>query len=191
MVKEFEFQETEIPGLVKICPFYADDIRGSLTKSFSEEIFRSHGREYTLSEELIMRNRAGVIRGLHFQRVKQPLKLVQCLTGQVWEVVVDLRRESPAFKKWLSFDLKSDENVELLIPGGCAAGYLALEASAVICKCSEKFYPEYDSGIRWNDAELDIAWPLEAVGGMEKIILSEKDQNLQSFREFMETYGGL
>lgn len=148
MGKEFEFQETEIPGLLKICPFYVDDMRGSLTKAFSEEVFRSHGYEYTLSEELIMRNRAGVVRGLHFQRVKQPVKLMQCLSGHVWDVVLDLRRESPTFKKWLSFNLKSEENVELLIPGGCATGYLALEDSTVICKCSEKFYPDYDGGIR-------------------------------------------
>lgn len=191
MVRNFEFQETEIPGLAKICPFYADDMRGSLTKSYSEEVFRSRGYEYAVSEEVIIWNRAGVLRGLHFQRVKQPVKLVQCLSGHVWDVVVDLRPDSPSFKKWLSFHLDGEEGAELLIPSGCATGYLAFEDSAVICRYSEKFYPEYDGGIRWDDPELGVEWPLEAVGGLEKVILSDKDRNLQSFRAFVEAYGGL
>jgi len=191
MVRKFDFQTTEIPGLIKITPFLADDDRGCLVKAYSDEIFKENGCRYDMAEELILKSYPGVIRGLHFQRVKQPVKLVQCVSGHVCDVVVDLKRKSPTFKKWLWFDLDARENTELLIPGWCATGYLTLEASTIICKCSERFYPEYDSGIRWDDSELNIKWPLELIGGLENVVLSERDQKLQSFREFIEAYGGL
>lgn len=187
MVNNFDFCETEIFGLIKIIPFCFEDTRGKLIKNFSREVFKTSGCQCDLSEELIIeKNRPGVIRGLHVQRVKQADKLVCCISGHIWTVVVDLRKNSPSFKKWLSFDLKAREDMELFIPGGCAMGYLAVEESSVICTYSEKFYAEYDSGIRWNDPELGIQWPLELVGGREKIILSEKDQKLPSLHNFME-----
>lgn len=191
MIKEYDFQETEIPGLIKIIPFSSSDSRGRLIKAFSQEVFERNGCYYDQSEELVIASKTGVIRGLHCQRVKQPIKLVHCIFGHIWDVVVDLRSNSPSFKKWLCFELKNSGSGELLIPGGCATGFLTMEDSVVICKCSEKFYAEYDCGIRWNDPELGIQWPLELVGGREKIILSDKDQNLPSFRGFMEHYGGL
>lgn len=191
MIKKYDFQKTEIFGLVKITPFSADDNRGQLTKTFSQEVFEESGCHYDQTEELVIKSKIGVIRGLHCQRVKQPVKLVHCISGHIWDVVVDLRNDSPSFKKWLHFNLKSSDSEELLIPGGCATGFLAVEDSIVICKCSEKFYAEYDCGIRWDDSELDIQWPFELVGGRENIILSEKDQNLPSFHEFMKHCGGL
>lgn len=192
VVKKFDFHETEILGLVEITPFCFEDARGKLIKNFSREVFETSICRHDLSEELIIeKSHPGVIRGLHVQRVKQADKLVCCISGHIWTVVVDLRKSSPYFKKWLSFDLKAGEDMELFIPGGCAMGYLAVEESSVICTYSEKFYAEYDCGIRWNDPELGIQWPLELVGGREKIILSDKDQNLPSFRGFMEHYGGL
>ena len=132
----------------------------------------------------------GVIRALHFQRVKQQPKLVRCIYGRVWDVVVDLRKDSPTFQQWLSFELDGKNHKEILVPAGCAHGYLVLEDSVVSYKCSEKFYGEYDDGIFWEDAELSIPWPLELIGGRENIILAEKDKNLQSFTCFMEIHGG-
>ena len=76
------------------------------------------------------------------------------------------------------------------MPAGCAHGYLVLEPSIVSYKCSEKFYGEYDDGIFWDDADIGVAWPLELIGGREKVILAEKDRNLQSFVQFMDAYGG-
>ena len=108
----------------------------------------------------------------------------------MWDVVVDLRKNSPTFKKWLSFELTGDNRKEILIPAGCGHGYLVIEPSIVSYKCSEKFYGEYDDGILWNDPELGVEWPLDRVGGTEQLILAEKDKGLQSFKAFMETYGG-
>jgi dTDP-4-dehydrorhamnose 3,5-epimerase len=101
-----------------------------------------------------------------------------------------LRKNSPTFKEYLGFDLIGEEHNEILVPAGCAHGYLVLEHSIVSYKCSEKFYGEYDDGILWNDKDINVKWPLEKVGGREKVILAEKDKNLQSFNKFIETYGG-
>ena len=133
----------------------------------------------------------GVIRALHFQREKQQPKLVRCIHGHIYDVVVDLRPNSPTFKKGLGFDLIGEKHNEILVPGGCAHGYLVLEESIVSYKCAEKFYGEFDDGIMWNDPDIGIKWGLERIGGEEKLILAEKDKKLQSFGEFMFKYGGL
>lgn len=190
MIQKFEFTETKIPGLLEITAFCAKDERGSLTKDYSKEIFEKNGIRHDLAEVFYTTSAKGVVRALHFQRVKQQPKLVRCIWGHVWDVVVDLRKDSPAFRQWVSFDLRGEEPCELLVPAGCAHGYLVVEDSIVSYKCSEKFYGEYDSGILWNDPDLGVAWPLEMAGGAERVILSEKDRNLQTFAQFIEAEGG-
>lgn len=190
MNQKFAFHETIIPGLIEVTPFNADDIRGCFTKDYSREVFEANGIHHDLAEIFYTTSHKGVIRALHFQRVKQQPKLVRCIWGHVWDVVVDLRKDSPAFKKWLSFDLIGEQHNEILVPAGCAHGYLVLEGSIVSYKCGEKFYGEYDDGIRWNDPDVGVAWPLEMIGGPEKVILADKDNNLQTFAEFMSVYGG-
>ena len=190
MNHRFEFRPTEIDGLIEVTPFNADDIRGRFTKDYSREVFEANGICHDIAEVFYTTSHKGVIRALHFQRVMQQPKLVRCIWGHVWDAVVDLRKGSPTFKKWLAFDLVGEEHNEILVPAGCAHGYLVLEDSIVSYKCSEKFYGEYDDGILWDDSDIGVAWPLERIGGREKIILAEKDKNLQSFKQFMETYGG-
>lgn len=190
MIRKFEFHETEIPSLIEVAPFNADDIRGCFTKDYSQEVFEANGIHHNLAEVFYTTSHKGVIRALHFQRVKQQPKLVRCIQGHVWDVVVDLRKDSPSFKKWLSFDLIGEAHNEILVPAGCAHGYLVLEDSIVSYKCGEKFYGEYDDGILWNDPDIDVDWPLELIGGEDNLILSDKDKRLQSFQQFMVTYGG-
>lgn len=190
MTKSFSFNKTSIEGLYEIIPFNSVDERGCFTKDYSLEIFAEQGIDYTIKEVFYTTSHKGVIRALHFQREKQQPKLVRCITGHVYDVVVDLRKESPTFKKWLSFDLIGSLHNEILVPKGCAHGYLVLEESIVSYKCAEKFYPEFDDGIIWNDLDLLIDWPISKVGGIENIIISEKDRNLQSFRKFIETSVG-
>lgn len=190
MITKFAFKGTEIPGLVEVTPFNADDIRGCFTKDYSKEVFEANGIRHDLAEVFYTTSRKGVIRALHFQRVRQQPKLVRCIWGHVWDVVVDLRRNSPTFSKWLSFDLVGEKHNEILVPAGCAHGYLVLEESIVSYKCGEKFYSEYDDGILWNDADIGVAWPLDRIGGAGNVILADKDRNLQSFAQFMAMYGG-
>ena len=188
MIQKFEFHETEISGLIEVTPFNADDIRGCFTKDYSKEVFEANGITHNLAEVFYTTSYKGVIRALHFQRIKQQPKLVRCIHGHVWDVVVDLRKDSPSFKKWLAFDLTGENHKEILVPAGCAHGYLVLEDSIVSYKCGEKFYGEYDDGIMWNDPDIGVAWPLELIGGEEKLILADKDKNLQSFAKLMEHY---
>lgn len=190
MNQKWDFRETEISGLIEVSPFNAEDIRGCFTKDYSKEIFEANGIHHDLAEVFYTTSYKGVIRALHFQRVRQQPKLVRCIWGHVWDVVVDLRKDSPTFKRWAAFDLVGEKHNEILVPNGCAHGYLVLEDSIVSYKCGEKFYGEYDDGILWNDPDLAVNWPLELIGGAEKIILAEKDKNLQSFQQFMNRYGG-
>lgn len=190
MNQKFAFHETEIRGLIEITPFNVEDIRGCFTKDYSKEVFEANGIEHNLEECFYTTSYKGVIRALHFQREKQQPKLVRCISGHVYDVVVDLRKDSPTFKKWKSFDLVGEKHNEILVPSGCAHGYLVLEESIVSYKCGEKFYGEYDDGILWNDPDIGVNWPIEKIGGSDNIILADKDKNLQSFARFMEVYGG-
>jgi dTDP-4-dehydrorhamnose 3,5-epimerase len=190
MIQRFEFKETAIPGLIEITPFNAEDMRGCFTKDYSKEIFEQNGITHDLMEVFYTTSYKGVIRAMHFQREKQQPKLVRCIHGHVYDVVADLRKDSPAFKKSLAFELTGDNRKEILIPAGCAHGYLVLEQSIVSYKCAEKFYGEYDDGIMWDDPEIGIEWPFDRIGGVGKMIVADKDRNLQTFAAFMETYGG-
>lgn len=189
MIQKFEFKKTEIGGLIEVTPFNADDIRGCFTKDYSKEVFEQNGIHHDLQEVFYTTSHKGVIRALHFQRVKQQPKLVRCIYGHVYDVVVDMRKNSPTFKKWMGFDLIGEKHNEILVPAGCAHGYLVLEPSIVSYKCSEKFYGEYDGGIKWNDPDINVQWPLDKIGGIKNLILADKDKNLPSFKEFIEKYG--
>lgn len=190
MIRPFKFEKTEIEGLIKVTPFNTDDVRGCFTKDYSKEVFEQNGIKHDLAEVFYTTSHKGVIRALHFQRVMQQPKLVRCIWGHVYDVVVDLRKDSPTFKQWIGFDLSCENQNEILVPAGCAHGYLVLEHSVVSYKCAEKFYGEYDDGILWNDPDINVQWPLELIGGEEKVILADKDKNLQTFAGFMSKYGG-
>ncbi|WP_302420134.1 dTDP-4-dehydrorhamnose 3,5-epimerase [Megasphaera sp.] len=189
MIQKFEFNKTKIEGLIEVTPFNADDIRGCFTKDYSKEVFEQNGIHYDLAEIFYTTSHKGVIRALHFQRVKQQPKLVRCIYGHVYDVVVDLRKNSPTFKQWLGFDLIGEKHNEILVPAGCAHGYLVLEPSIVSYKCSEKFYGEYDGGIKWDDPDINVKWPLEKIGGRDKLIMADKDKNLPTWAEFEKEYG--
>lgn len=188
MISKWEFLKTDIDGLYEIHPFVATDERGRFVKDYSLETFETNGITYDLKEVFYTYSYKGVIRAMHFQRKKQQPKLVRCISGKIYDVVCDLRKDSLTFKKWISFELSGNNHKEILIPEGCAHGYLVLEDSIVSYKCAEKFYGEYDSGISWNDSDIGIDWPLNLVGGLENIILAEKDKNLPTFKAFFENY---
>ena len=189
MIQKFEFKETAIKGLIEVTPFNADDVRGCFTKDYSKEVFEANGIKHDLQEVFYTTSHKGVIRALHFQREKQQPKLVRCISGHVYDVVVDMREKSSTFKQWLGFDLIGEKHNEILVPAGCAHGYLVLEPSIVSYKCSEKFYGEFDGGIKWDDPDINVKWPLDKIGGRENMILADKDKELPTFKEFVEQYG--
>lgn len=186
-MQKWQFNELEMKGAYLIKPFFADDLRGGFLKDYSMEEFKKNGIDYSLKEVFYTISLKGVIRAVHFQIVKKQPKLVRCVKGKVFDVIIDLRKDSPTFLMWKGFYLSEENMDELLVPEGFGHGYLVLEDSIVSYKCAESFYGAYDSGIRFDDRDLNILWPYEEIGGKDKLILSEKDKNLQSFQEFLKT----
>lgn len=186
MITKFTFEELDLKGAFKIQPFYAPDNRGGFIKDYNIETFRDYGVEHELKEVFYTVSKRGVIRALHFQLDKQQAKLVRCISGHIYDVIVDLKPSSPTFKQWRGFNLTGDNQLELYVPPFFGHGYLVIDESIVSYKCGEVFYSEGDSGIRYNDSDLNIYWPFELIGGEQNLIISEKDKNLMSFKEYCE-----
>lgn len=185
----FSFQETTIKGLVVIKPLAVVDSRGCLAKPFEKSIFAAHGIQLQPWEELRSCSKKGVLRGLHFQREYWQDKLVQVLHGAVYDVAVDLRADSETFGRWEGFSLTAENQQMLYIPKGFAHGFLALEENTLFSYlCGDRYDPASDGGIRWDDPQLTVKWPLERV---DKLIVSEKDAALPTLAEFEAQCGGL
>ncbi len=185
MNTRFEIENTKFAGVKLITPFCAEDIRGCFIKDYSKEIFESWGISHELKEVFYTVSHSGVMRAIHFQREKEQAKLVRCIKGKIYDVVVDLRKDSPTLGQWEGFELSGDNRREILVPEHFGHGYLVIEDAVVSYKCAEKFYGEFDDGIIWNDVDIHIKWPTDLVS---RIILSDRDKNLQSFRQFQNTY---
>jgi len=184
MIQKFEFQELDLKGAYLIQPFFAPDERGSFVKDYNIDTFKANGIEHELKEVFYTISKRCVIRATHFQIVRQQAKLVRCISGHVYDVIVDLRPDSPTFGQWRGFDLNGENMNELYVPQFFGHGYLVLEDSVVSYKCGEVFYGEGDSGIMYNDPDIGIEWPFEKIGGIKNLIISEKDKKLMSFKEY-------
>lgn len=173
--------KTDIPDVIIIEPKVYGDERGYFFESFSQREFEKHVCKTVFVQDNESKSRYGVLRGLHFQ--KPPFaqaKLVRVVKGKVLDVAVDIRENSPTFGKHVSVEL-SDENIrQLFIPRGFAHGFVVLSDEAVLhYKCDNYYAPDYEGGILWNDATLNIDWKIPA----KDIILSEKDKKLSLFNE--------
>ena len=184
MIQKFEFQELDLKGAYLIKPFHATDERGGFIKDYNIDTFKSNGIDHDLKEVFYTVSKRGVIRALHFQLVKQQAKLVRCVSGHVYDVIADLRPDSPTFGQWRGFHLTGENTLSLLVPEFFGHGYLVIDDSIVSYKCGEVFYGEGDSGIMYNDPDLNIVWPFDAIGGEDNLIISDKDRNLMSFRDY-------
>ncbi|GAA4401261.1 dTDP-4-dehydrorhamnose 3,5-epimerase [Nibrella viscosa] len=172
-----QVRHTSLEGLIELIPRVFEDERGSFFESYNKPLFSSLG----LPVEFVQDNQSfsvkGVLRGLHFQR--EPFaqgKLVRVIAGQVLDVAVDLREDSPTFGQYEAFLLDAKINNIVYIPEGFAHGFVALEDSIFSYKCTNVYNKAAESGIIWNDPDLNIDW------GIENPIVSEKDQVLPSLR---------
>jgi len=176
-----KFVKTEIPGLFVIEPKVFKDERGYFFESFNRIEFESQIGEIDFVQDNESKSTYGVLRGLHFQ--KPPFtqaKLVRCIFGSILDVVVDLRKDSPAFGRHFTIKLSSEDKTQLFIPRGFAHGFVVLSPEAVFAYKVDNYYsPSHDSGILWNDTRLGIDWRIDPV----HIILSEKDKNLNPLAE--------
>lgn len=180
-MQRFSFQKTSFEGVLLVKPFVSEDDRGAFIKDYSREVFLQNGLNYDLKEVFYTESKKGVIRAIHFQSNHQQPKLVRCISGKIFDIVVDLRPGSSSYGQWEAFELSGENRDELLIPEFYGHGYLVLEDSIVSYKCAEKFYAEDDDGIRWDDPDIAVKWPVGSVG---KIILSDRDRNLQSLKDY-------
>lgn len=186
MIQKWHFEELDLKGAYLIKPFFASDERGGLIKDFNVDIFKEHGIEHELKEVFYTISKRGVIRATHFQLVKQQPKLVRCISGHVYDVIVDLRPDSPTYGQWRGFHLTGENMNSLLVPAYFGHGYLVIEDSIVSYKAAEVFHGEGDSGIMYNDSDINIEWPMDLIDGNENLIISEKDLGLMSFKQYTE-----
>ena len=173
----FNFEPCQIRGLFEIKPKVFSDKRGYFFESWSQREFEEAG----ITEKFVQDNQSmsvkGVLRGLHFQITRPQGKLVRAIAGEVFDVAVDLRPDSPTCGKWHGVILSGEKQNQFYIPAGFAHGFLALSETAVFAyKCTEFYHPDDEGGIIWNDPAIGIKWPDI---GMDYII-SEKDKNLPS-----------
>ena len=140
MIQKWNFQELDLKGAYLIKPFFAADERGGLIKDYNIEIFKEHGINYDLKEVFYTISKRGVIRASHFQLVRQQPKLVRCVSGHVYDVIIDLRKNSSTYGQWRGFHL-TDKNMDsILVPAYFGHGYLVIEDSIVSYKAAEVFY---------------------------------------------------
>lgn len=170
--------DTPLHDVKVLQPRRFGDSRGWFTEVFNTSVFASAG----LPAEFVQDNQSfstkGVLRGLHYQLGKPQGKLIRVLSGYIWDVAVDLRRSSPQFGRWAGFHLKprsSSGELELLwIPEGFAHGFLVLSDSAeVLYKTTNLYYPEGERSILWNDPDLNISWPIDALDGTSPVVSSK------------------
>ena len=157
-----KFERTELPGVVRLVPELVVDERGFFARLFCPEEFAAAGYPFAPVQTSLSRNHAAhTLRGLHFQSAPfAEAKLVRAARGSVYDVVVDLRAESPAYLRWTAAILSAENCEALLIPEGCAHGFLTLEDSTDVLYQIDRLYtPGHARGVRYDDAALKVAWP--------------------------------
>jgi len=176
---KFKFISTPIEGVFEIEPTVFGDQRGYFLETYNRRDFLEAGITAEFVQDNQSFSRKGTLRGMHLQEKHPQAKLVRILSGEVYDVCVDLRKDSPTFGKWHGVYLSGDNKRQFFIPRGLAHGFLVLSETAEFSyKCDEFYCPEDEKGVVWNDPEVAIQWPLGEIG---QPLLSEKDTKLPLF----------
>ena len=176
----FTFHKTDIDGVYVIEPQVHGDKRGYFFEAYKEEEFYEAGLNYKFVQDNQSKSTKGVLRGLHFQINHPQAKLVRVISGEVFDVAVDLRKDSPTYGKWVGEFLSSENKKMLMIPRGFAHGFLVIsEEAEFLYKCDDAYHPNDEGGIIYNDPDIGINWP-----NIDKeFILSDKDKILPRFKD--------
>lgn len=175
---KFKAVSTPIPGLYEIEPIVFEDARGYFMETYQERDFQEIGITCRFVQDNQSRSVKGVLRGLHFQKTKPQAKLVRVISGEVFDVAVDIRQGSPTYGKWHGVTLSAARKNQFFVPEGFAHGFLVLTDTAEFAyKCSDFYDPSDEGGLLWNDPGISILWPDI---GMEPI-LAEKDTKYPLF----------
>lgn len=173
-------QLNSLPDVVLIQPKVFQDDRGFFFESFNQNLFAEKmGHSHQFVQDNHSRSLKHVLRGLHYQ-IQQPQgKLVRAVVGEIFDVAVDIRQQSPTFGQWVGYVLTADNKQQLWVPPGFAHGFLVLsEVAEVLYKTTDYYAPQHERFILWNDPDIAIDWPLEGTP-----VLSAKDQAGKSLRE--------
>lgn len=160
----------DIPGLVTIEPKVFGDARGFFMETWNQQRYREAGFDWNFVQDNLSFSRRGILRGLHFQNPKGQGKLVYALQGEVFDVAVDIRKNSPTFGRWHGVTLSAENKRQFFVPAGFAHGFAVLSETALFAyKCTEIYTPQNEMSLLWNDPDVGVQWPLENPQ------LSEKD----------------
>lgn len=172
------FTETPLKGAYVIELEQIEDERGFFARSWCSGEFEKHGLNPNLAQcNVSFNKKKGTLRGMHYQAPPhEEAKLVRCTRGSLYDVIIDLRPDSPTFKKWFSVDLTAENRKQLYIPEGFAHGFVTLEdATEIFYQMTEFYHPNSAQGIRWNDPAFRVKWPLS------DWIISERDRGYADF----------
>jgi dTDP-4-dehydrorhamnose 3,5-epimerase len=172
----FLFKRTEIKDVVIIEPQVFKDDRGFFMETYKKSEFEKADISFNFKQDNHSLSVKNVLRGLHYQLPPFAQgKLLRCINGEIFDVAVDIRKDSETFGKWVGINLSSENKRMLYIPPGFAHGFLTLSNVAEIhYKMTEEYAPEYERGIIWNDKDISVLWPIDNI---EEVIVSEKDRN--------------
>ena len=177
------YEHLSIPDVVLLTPKVFGDERGFFLETFRQSEFEEHCGNYTFVQDNHSKSAKGILRGLHYQLNQPQGKLVRVTRGEVFDVAVDLRTNSPTFGQWVGEYLSEENKRMLWVPPGFAHGFLVTSDTADFqYKCTDFYAPEYERSIRWNDPTLKINW---GVTNPEDLLLSGKDQDAQSLEQAM------
>ncbi|MEG0166313.1 MAG: dTDP-4-dehydrorhamnose 3,5-epimerase [Ruthenibacterium sp.] len=177
---KFNFQTTDISGVVIIEPTVFGDERGYFMETFQDEEYAAAGITGPFVQDNQSKSTKGVLRGLHFQTEHTQAKLVRVLSGEVFDVAVDCRPNSKTFGKWVGVTLSADNKKQFYIPQGFAHGFLVLSDEAEFTyKCTDYYTPSAEGGVQWDDADVGIVWPVIDA----PVKLSDKDKIHKGFKE--------
>jgi dTDP-4-dehydrorhamnose 3,5-epimerase len=182
-----KFIRTSLEGVWLIDLEPARDERGFFARTFCEREFSAHGLETNYPQHSTSFSaRKGTLRGMHFQREPHAeAKLVRCLSGKIWDVIVDIRPPSPSYRRWQAFELTAENRLQLYIPKGFAHGFQTLNDNTEVGYLISEFYvPEAASGFRYDDPAFQISWPLSVA------VISEKDRSWPDFIDSRVPSGG-
>lgn len=176
--------QTAIPDVLVIEPTVFGDERGFFLESYNQRDFdRAVGREVRFVQDNHSRSRKGVLRGLHYQLEQPQGKLVRVVSGEIFDVAVDIRRSSPTFGNWVAETLSAENKRQLWVPEGFAHGFLVLSEDAeVLYKATDFYAPDTERVIIWNDADIGIEWPTQNITP-PNVILSSKDSDAPNLAE--------
>lgn len=177
----------EIEGIKIITPTVYGDERGYFMETYQYHDYKEAGIDVQFVQDNQSSSKKGVLRGIHFQKQHPQDKLLRVISGEIFDVAVDLRKNSPTFGKWYGVKLSAENKKQIFIPKNFAHGFVVLSEYAEFAyKCSEFYAPNDEGGIVWNDPKIGIKWPMPEGMKQDDLIIIERDQNWEGIEQFKE-----